>query len=372
MDTTRASLLPPWLVRVLLLASCLSVAQGVGMSAPVSEPGRAAAWVGAAMYIGAFLTVYRYTARALFVAATAGTLLLSFTVSGNTALVAAIATIAVAGLRLSVRDARLISVIVAVGYLAGMKITLGASLQTIISTSAGLLFTYVAVESLRRLRVQQRRTEELLQEVVAGRDDRVRAAALDERARLAREMHDILAHTLSALNIQLESARMLAEQHPDDRALLDRLDRSGRLAREGMEEARRAVGSLRGEVLPGPDLLPGLTQSFERDTGVPAYLDVRGSPRPLASDARLALYRAGQEALTNIRKHAVARSVSLTLCYGENGTELTVEDEGEAIPSGPSDGFGLTGMRERAELLGGRLEAGPTETGFRVSLWIPA
>jgi signal transduction histidine kinase len=95
--------------------------------------------------------------------------------------------------------------------------------------------------------------------------------------------------------------------------------------------------------------------------------------RDLPPDARLALYRVAQEALTNVRKHTAATSVRLTLCYGDGGVELTVEDEGTARgQSAPGGGFGLSGMRERAELLGARLEAGPVEGGFRVCLWIPS
>jgi signal transduction histidine kinase len=185
-------------------------------------------------------------------------------------------------------------------------------------------------------------------------------------------MHDILAHTLSALSIQLESARLLVEQRPGDLATLAAVERAGKLAREGLEEARRAVGSLRGDTLPGPDLLGKLATDFEQDTGIPVHLEVEGTARDLPVDGRLALYRVAQEALTNVRKHADATSVYLKLRYDDNAAELTVENEGQERPSPVvGGGFGLSGMRERAELLGGRLEAGPTEHGFRVQLWIP-
>jgi signal transduction histidine kinase len=370
---SRTSFLPPWLGRVLLVASCLTVVQGAYAAAPRSEPGHLAAWVGAALYVVAFLASYEWPLRILFLLASAGTILLSFTVAGNASFVAAVATMALSGLRLPEREGRAIAAITAAGFLAGVAVTSHAAVRDIVAPGAGLLFTYIAVHSLRRLRQEQQRTRELLEEVIAGRDDRIRAAALEERARLAREIHDILAHTLSALNIQLEGARMLAEQRPDDPALLERLDRAGRLTREGMDEAKRAVGSLRGDAPPGPDLLPALAEGFQRDTGIPTTLDVRGAVRDLPPDARLALYRVAQEALTNVRKHTAATSVRLTLCYGDGGVELTVEDEGVArVQSAPGGGFGLSGMRERAELLGARLEAGPVEGGFRVCLWIPS
>jgi signal transduction histidine kinase len=150
------------------------------------------------------------------------------------------------------------------------------------------------------------------------------------------------------------------------------VERASRLAREGLIEARRAVASLRDESLPGPDLLPHLAEDFERDTGVPCRLHVEGQPRNLAPEARLAIYRAAQEALTNIRKHADATSVDVDLRYTPHGVELTVENQGSARPSPiESGGYGLSGMRERAELLGGTVEAGPTESGFRVCLRLP-
>jgi signal transduction histidine kinase len=101
---------------------------------------------------------------------------------------------------------------------------------------------------------------------------------------------------------------------------------------------------------------------------------VTGEDRELGSDGRLTLYRVAQEALTNIRKHAQAERVELHLAYEPSGTRLTVEDfEGDGARPPPADGtgYGLTGMRERAELLGGTLTAGPTGEGFRVELWVP-
>lgn len=204
------------------------------------------------------------------------------------------------------------------------------------------------------------------------RREQLERAATAERERLAREIHDVLAHTLSALTVQLEAARLLARQRPGDPGVGDAVDRAHRLAREGLEEARRAVGALRGESLPGPELLGRLTAEFERDTGVHCMLRVEGTPLPLRSDGRLAIYRTAQEALTNVRKHAEASEVTVHLAYSDTGVELTVENRGPARPSLVSSGFGLIGLRERAELLGGRLEGGPMAGGFRVKLWVPA
>lgn len=367
------SLLPPRAGRALIAATWLVVAEGVVGSVPHRVGLHSvAAWIGAVVFLAAFPLVYARPAAATLIVSGIGAVIMAFTVSGNGPFIAVVATIAIAGVRLEPAYSRPIAALAGLGYIAAVITTGHISLQNVLSPASGLFFTYVAADSLRRLREEQRRTRALLQEVIAGRDDRIRAAALDERARLAREMHDVLAHTLSALSVQLEGARMLLEQRPGDPAAAAAVERASRLAREGLVEARRAVGSLRGDDLPGPDLLPQLVSDFERDTGIPAHLRVEGPARDLPPDARLAIYRVAQEALTNVRKHADAPSVDISLCYGENCAELTVENKGRERPTPMAGGgFGLTGMRERAELLGGRLEAGPTEDGFRVSLWLP-
>lgn len=222
-----------------------------------------------------------------------------------------------------------------------------------------------------------RRMREYGEALEASQEAEARAAADAERGRVAREMHDVLAHSLSALALQLESARLVARDRGADPELTDTLDRAHHQAVEGLEEARRAIGALRGEVLPGPERLEALADAFEEQTGVPTALHVVGEPRPLAADASLALYRTAQEALTNARRHAAPDRVELRLEYADDATVLVVEDRadrGMAVPVTGADsggGYGLTGMRERAELLGGRLDAGPTEHGFRVELWLP-
>jgi signal transduction histidine kinase len=222
-----------------------------------------------------------------------------------------------------------------------------------------------------------RRMREYGEALEASQEAEARAAADAERGRVAREMHDVLAHSLSALALQLESARLVARDRGADPELTETLDRAHHQAVEGLEEARRAIGALRGEVLPGPERLAALAEAFEEQSRVPTALEVVGKPRPLAADASLALYRTAQEALTNTRRHAAPDRVELRLEYAEDATVLVVEDRAERglpVPvsgSGPGGGYGLTGMRERAELLGGRLDAGPMEHGFRVELRLP-
>jgi signal transduction histidine kinase len=247
--------------------------------------------------------------------------------------------------------------------------------MAIVFSALGLSVLYLVVVLAQRAREGQRRPERLLEELEHTRAAQVRAAALSERQHLAREMHDVLAHSLSALTLQLEGARLLAAGEPPDTGrIAAALDRAHHLAQDGLRDARRAIGALRDDELPGPQRLAGLAREFERDSGVGCHLEVTGEPRELGSQARLAVYRTAQEALTNVRKHANAERVELRLAYERDGTRLTVEDhapDGFHPAAAAGDGYGLTGMRERAELLGRTLTAAPTDTGFRVELWLP-
>jgi len=257
-----------------------------------------------------------------------------------------------------------------VGLLTGAR-----SLSSTVQTEVGVVAFYVIALLARRLRERTEQSEQLLLELEQSREAQVLAVTLAERQRLAREMHDVLAHSLSGLVLQLEGARLLTAQTQTDGDLSEVIERAHHLAKTGLDEARRAIGLLRDEDLPGPDRLPDLLDAFRSDTGVSCTLDVKGPERVLSSEARLTLYRVAQEALTNVRKHAEPSHVDVHLAYEPNGMRLTVEDSGSTCrPVAPptSEGYGLTGMRERAELLGGELTAATTVSGFRVELWIPA
>jgi len=238
-----------------------------------------------------------------------------------------------------------------------------------------LVFAFVLLYGARRLRDEQFRVRALLTELEARRDRDLAAAKVEERTRLARDIHDVLAHSLTALIVQLDGARMLLTgERASDEAVSSVL-RARHLAQEGLDETRRAVGTLRGDRVPGARMLVSLVQDFERDSGLPCDYSVDGEPVELESPAQLALYRTAQEALTNVRKHAPANRVQIHLRYSTGGAELTVDDFGAAPApgsNGAGEGYGLEGMRERAELLGGSLDAGPRDTGFRVRLWLPA
>jgi signal transduction histidine kinase len=244
--------------------------------------------------------------------------------------------------------------------------------------SFGGLFLYAM--AVWRFREHDKQSQRLLAQMEETRDAELRAAALTERQRLAREVHDVLAHSLSGLVLQLEGARLLALSDPADGRLASTIDRAHQLAKSGLDEARRAIGMLRDEELPGPEKLAALARSFQADTGVPCRYAETGDPAALRPAVRLALYRVTQEALTNVRKHAHPERVEVRLDYQRDGISLAVEDFAavDAAPSagqlgalGGGGGYGLTGMQERAELLGGTLTAGPTGHGFRVLMRIP-
>jgi signal transduction histidine kinase len=245
----------------------------------------------------------------------------------------------------------------------------------IVLNEIGVIAFYTISMFARRMRESNEQTKLLLAEIEQTRTAQAQAAALAERQRLAREMHDVLAHTLSGLVLNLEGAKLLAGKAESHSAVTDAIERANQLAKTGLQEAKRAIGMLRDDELPGPDRLASLTEEFEASTGITCTLDVDGEEHDLSSDGRLTLYRVAQEAMTNIRKHALAERVDVRLVYEASGTRLTIEDfekSGGRPASGDGTGYGLTGMRERAELLGGTLRAGPTPGGFKVELWVPA
>jgi signal transduction histidine kinase len=248
----------------------------------------------------------------------------------------------------------------------------------IAGTELGIVAFYLVARFGRSAAEAHEQTRRLLLELQASRNAEAEAAMLRERSRLARDMHDVLAHSLSGLMLQLEGARMLAAQSDTNGQLPPALDRAHHLARAGLEEARRAIAALRDEDLPGPDRLRQLAADFEEDSNVRTSLQITGTARELDSETSLTIYRVAQEALTNIRKHATPDQVEVSLSYDRGGTRLTIHDHAQT-PSAAKlpdrrdgGGYGLTGMRERAELLGGSLSADCTPDGFLVELWIPA
>ncbi len=232
---------------------------------------------------------------------------------------------------------------------------------------------------LTQARESQDRTEMLLAQLQDAREEQTRAAAIAERGRIASELHDVLAHSLSAAAIQLQGARLLAEREQTTTKIREAIDRAGELVKDGLADARQAVGALRGERLPGAGELEALIDTFSADMDLEVTLRVEGSARTLPADAGLALYRGAQEALTNVARYAPGASTTVVLSYASAHTTLSVEDRvpATAPPAavGLADvggGRGLAGMRERLERAGGSMHAGPTDAGWRVELQVPA
>ncbi|MER5889936.1 histidine kinase [Streptomyces sp. NPDC001941] len=210
----------------------------------------------------------------------------------------------------------------------------------------------------------------LLTQERAARAAEAESAALAERARIAREIHDVLAHSLSAQLVHLEAARLQIERGAEREQVLERVVAARSMARQGLAETRQALSALRGDLVPVEDFLHECAGAED------ARLEITGPRRPLPAEASQAVRRVAQEALTNVRKHAPGARTRLLLAYGEGEVALEVRDSGAADGGGElaasGSGYGLRGMRERAELLGGSLEAGPDGEGFVVRLRVPA
>ena len=243
--------------------------------------------------------------------------------------------------------------------------TTGVVLGALAAVLAGTLVGIARRQAVDRA-AQEARTEV---ETLRAEVERERAELLSERNHLAREIHDVLAHTLAALSLQLEAFGTVVESEPDTTAAVrDQLERTRQLVREGLEEASGAVRALRDDAQPLDAQLVRLCAQRQ------AEFSVSGVPRPLPPQVVLALFRAAQEALTNVMKHATGAPTSVCLAYGEDDVSVVVENRGS--PGSPTlhhtgNGFGLQGITERLALLGGRLEAGPTTGGWRVAATAP-
>lgn len=197
--------------------------------------------------------------------------------------------------------------------------------------------------------------------------------ALEERNRLAREIHDTLAQGLTAVSLQLESADALLESGANPQRIQQSIQQALALTRANLEEARRSVMDLRAAPLEGRSLIAALSELAEQ-TGLPVQFDLVGSRQPLPPRLEIGLYRIAQEALTNIRRHAQATQAGLQLTFTADTIQLAITDDGRGfnVATIPPNRFGLVGLRERVNLLNGRLhlESHPG-TGTRLDVTIP-
>jgi signal transduction histidine kinase len=210
-----------------------------------------------------------------------------------------------------------------------------------------------------------------------AREERARAAVADERARIARELHDVVGHSVSVMTVQASAVRRLLRPHQErQREALLVVEQTGR---EALAEMRRMVGVLRrpeeGPALAPQPSLEHVDKLVEhaREAGLAVELSIEGTPEQLPAGVDLTAYRLVQEGLTNALKHARARQAEVRVRYGDGHVEVTVSDDGHGVGSGEGGGHGLVGMRERVSVYGGELEAGPRAGGgYRLRARLPS
>ncbi|MFJ9364746.1 sensor histidine kinase [Nocardia sp. NPDC101769] len=248
----------------------------------------------------------------------------------------------------------------------------GARPGALVGLLVGVVVVGLAGWSRRQARVGAERNRMLVEQNRIIREERDRAAALAERGRIARDIHDVLAHTLGGLVLQLDAADALLEAGETDRAA-ERVKASHRLAVSGLADARRVVGTLRSG---GFDAAAELRRVVEEHRAAGGQLTERFDVTvdPANEQAAVALTRAVQEALTNARKHAPGQPVTLTLRGSGASLEAVVSNPLAAhrMPLGSTgSGAGLLGMRERIEAAGGLLSAGKEEDRWTVRILLP-
>ncbi len=250
---------------------------------------------------------------------------------------------------------------------------------TVGSVALAVIGAMLIGQNLRAYRVSAEQSARLLAQAEELRQEQARAAALDERARIAREVHDVLAHSLGALGLQLQVARAVLTDSDDVPKAVELIDQARRMASDGLRDTRRAVYALRGDIQPLPAGLAELSASHQRQHGAPVRFEVSGQPRSLSPDAGLAITRAAQEALVNTAKHAPRQPVDVRLDYTGDSTRLVVTNH--LAENGANDhepelatvngGYGLAGMRERLLLLDGALSAGRKGSDWVVEAMVP-
>jgi signal transduction histidine kinase len=294
----------------------------------------------------------------------------------------------------------------------------GTPSQALIGWTAGFIGLWAFGLTRRAYLLRAVEAEQALEQARRAHAAETQAAAFAERARIAREIHDVLAHALAAVSVNLQAAEGLLDAVPDKgpelAKVVECVERAGALTKEGMAETRRAILALRDDSPGAPAgyasrapgrsaktgaAAPGAAGDTADPAGPPAgrlthrlralvgehraagdtavELTVAGTPRPLGSERALTVYRTAQEALTNARKHAPGQPVSLTVTYTPDDMTLQVSNslppagtEGPLAHAGT--GYGLTGLRERAALADGTLTAAPEDGQWKVRLTLPA
>jgi signal transduction histidine kinase len=323
----------------------------------------------------------RLNAASLVVMGAAGGVLAGLTPNSPAVAVGCVAVFS-AGARLSTRASLGITAVTLSGFL-----TTGLVVGIPTAELLGYAWAFVGVWTIALTRneflVRAVSAERTLVETRRAREAETQAATLAERARIARDLHDVLAHSLAAVSVNLQAAEgllssdTLPQDNPELIKAIECVNRAGSLTRDGLAAAKRAVLALRDDEVPLPDQLASLAGQFRTADDPAVDLEVSGEARPIPPAASVAAYRTAQEALTNARKHAPGQPVTVRLGYDPDQITLSVvnpipSEHAERPLADTGGGFGLVGLRERAALAGGTFEAGPDGRTWQVRLRIPA
>ena len=250
----------------------------------------------------------------------------------------------------------------------------GAWTSTLAGDLALVFVPFLVGLALRQQRLRAEALEQLAVQLEREREERARTAVAEERTRIARELHDEVAHAMSVIAVQADAAEGALGRDP---ALVERpLVAIRETAREALADMRRVLGALRSgdpaELAPEPGLARAAALLDQaRAAGLEVELRIEGEPAPLPPSLDLAAYRVLQEGLTNVRKHAAARRVEVVLRYERDAVAVEVSDDGDGSGAGGGTGRGLAGIRERVALLGGEFVAGPRAEGFALRVTLP-
>ena len=264
--------------------------------------------------------------------------------------------------------------------LASMVGLLATATNTGVSTIASNVVVVAVIwflgDAQRTRRAYVRQLEARTAELEAAREDLARTAVAEERIRIARELHDVVAHSMGMIAVQAGVGAHVLDNRPDEaKRSLQAIEQASRSA---LHEIRQMLGLLRSndeglETRPSPRLddLPRLIEDVT-GTGVPVDLHIESPPPDIPTGIELTIYRVVQEAMTNVVKHAMATRARVAVRFLDGSALVEVVDDGPSKPSGISSGHGIIGMRERVTMHGGTLEAAPLrDGGFRVSAVIP-
>jgi signal transduction histidine kinase len=340
----------------------------------VGHAGHAEEWtagIALAVLQAAPLLVRRRYPRAVLAAVTAGFILQAVVYSAlpPVAMVVAVYTVAASLPRYEALVAAATATAAATIALLGL-----GDFNRAASDLIPLVGAWVLGDNLGTRRAYTRALEERAERLEREQEaERARAVA-EEQARIARELHDVIAHNVSVMVVQAAAANDVFDTRPERaREALHAIEASGRTA---LAELRRLLGVVRGDGAdftpqPGLDRLDELVAQV-RAAGLAVAVSVEGAPRPLPAGVDLSAYRVVQEALTNTLRHAGATRADVALRYGDGELDVEVRDDGAGTGNGAGSGRGLIGMRERVAAFGGSLETGtPSSGGFAVSARFP-